>query len=174
MAHLKIRRSRAVAALAAVAGAAALITPAGASAAAAPACQTDQLVGFIAGSSGTAGSVVYTLRLDNLGPACTLHGFPGVSAVNVKGKQLGKPAVRSGAAGRTVTMRAATDFAWSSATVQLQITEAGNFPTARCAPALAAGLRVFPPNQTTALAVPLPFTACTVASQTFMSVQSVR
>ena len=162
-----------LAAAVAVAGTtAALALPAGASAATTPACRTGQLVSFVSGSNGTAGSIVYTLRFDNLGPTCTLTGYPGVSAVNLKGKQLGKPAGKSGGAGHTVRLAGPHDGTWGSTTTQVQIVEAGNFPTAKCEPALAAGLRVYPPNQTAALAVPLPFEACTTG-QSFMSVKAV-
>jgi len=42
---------------------------------------------------GAAGSVYYTLQFTNLsGHACTLRGYPGVSAVSLSGHQLGAPA----------------------------------------------------------------------------------
>jgi hypothetical protein len=166
------RRMGVLAALAAAGAGPALAAPAGASAAP-RACQTAQLVTLVSGSSGTAGSIIYTLRFDNLGTTCTLHGFPGVSAVDLKGRQLGRPAVKAGGAGRTITIPGPSDFSFGGATARLQITEAGNFPAARCKPALAAGLRVYPPNQKAAAAVPLPFEACTTR-QTFMSVRAVR
>ena len=170
---MRVSRIHTLAAAVAVAGTtAALAAPTGASAATAPACRTGQLVSFVSGSNGTAGSIVYTLRFDNLGPTCTLSGYPGVSAVNLKGKQLGKPAAKRGPAGHPVTLAGPHDGTWGTTDVQVQIVEAGNFPAAKCRPALAAGLRVYPPNQTAALAVPLPFEACTTG-QPFMSVTAV-
>jgi hypothetical protein len=147
--------------------------PAPPSRAAAPACQTGQLVSFISASNGAAGSIYYTLQFDNLGATCTLSGYPGVSAVSLTGKQLGTPAIKTGAKGRTVRLAGAKDGRWGTASAQLRIVEAGNFPTARCEPALAAGLRVYPPNQTAALAVPLPFQTCTT-SQSVLSVTAVK
>ena len=55
----------------------------------------------------------------------------------------------------------------------LQIVNVSNIPPARCKPVTAAGLRVFPPNQTRAKIVPFPFGACSASGPLFLGVQPV-
>src|SRR5271156_415533 len=66
-----------------------------------PKCATSGLVMWLnSEDSGTAGSFYYHLELANLsGRTCTLAGYPGVSAVNLDGRQIGSPA------GREVTQK---------------------------------------------------------------------
>jgi hypothetical protein len=149
--------------------------PAVAKTAAAPACTTRQLVATIGSPNGAAGSIYYKLTFTNLGSACTLAGYPGVSAVNVEGAQLGSPATRSGSGSRTITLKAASiNSVFPTASATLQIVEAGNFPTARCNQTLAAGLRVYPPGQKAALVVPLPFDACAKTGTTYLAIGAVK
>jgi len=64
-------------------------------AAAVPACTADNLGVWVAVSQldGAAGSAFYPLQFTNLGRhACAMRGFPGVSAVDRNGHQLGSPA----------------------------------------------------------------------------------
>jgi hypothetical protein len=107
--------------------------------------------------SGTAGSTYYTLNLTNLsGHACTLRGYPGVSAVTLTGSQLGAAATRDASSPiRTVSLRAG-----ASASSALRITDIGVFSPSLCGPTTAAGLRVYPPGQTASKLIPFPFAAC--------------
>jgi hypothetical protein len=121
--------------------------------------------------NGAAGSIYYQLKLTNLsGRACTLFGYPGVSAVDLGGHQLGKAASRNPAhrAQRVTLANGAT------ATATLQIAEAGNFPRATCRQVTAAGIRVYPPNQTAAKIVPFPFQACSRTGPNYLSVETVQ
>jgi len=63
-------------------------------AASAPGCATSDLMVWLGiPGDGTAGSTYYELELSNISHhTCTLFGFPGVSAVNRSGAQLGSPA----------------------------------------------------------------------------------
>src|ERR1700760_2636144 len=110
-----LRWPRGLVALAAVAAGVTALSlasgPAGAatraSAAATPACQTGGLVVWInTQGNGTAGTIFYTLNFTNLsGHPCTLRGFPGVSAVNLRGGMLGRAATRdTGQTVRAVTL----------------------------------------------------------------------
>lgn len=120
--------------------------------------------------SGTAGSSYYKLKLTNLsGHRCTLRGYPGVSAVNLAGRQLGSRASREhvGKVKRVTLKQGAT------ATAVLRIAEAGNFPTAKCHMRTAAGLRVYPPGETSSKIVPFPFSACSRKGPVFLSVRAV-
>ena len=62
-----------------------------------PACAAADLGAWVAvsQSDGAAGSVFYPLQFTNLSRhACAMRGFPGVSAVDRHGHQLGSPAGR--------------------------------------------------------------------------------
>ncbi len=136
-----------------------------------PPCATASLVVWLdTNGSGAAGSVYYRLELTNLAAhACSLRGYPAVSAVDLAGRPLGSAATRNPAhAARRVTLaRGAT------ATAVLQVAQAANFPAPRCRPATAAGLRVSPPGQADARIVPFPFPACSRRGPVYLTVQAV-
>ena len=163
---LSPRWTRCLVALSAVAPAVAALSLAGvpagaatpASGAATPTCQTRGLVIWInTQPNGTAGTIFYTLNFPTLsGHPCVLRGFPGVSAVNLRGRTFGRAASRdSGQPVRNVTL---TNHQTGHAV--LGIVDVGALPASSCPPTTAAGLRVFPPNQTTAKLIPFPFQAC--------------
>jgi hypothetical protein len=131
------------------AGGPAAVGPAGA-----PAC-TDEHTQVWLGlpGDGTAGATFYQLEFSNIGPTtCTLFGFPGVSAVRANGHQIGPGASRTGRHGSVVTL-----LPGETGHAVLEVTDAG----AVCAhPVRAAGLRVYPPGQTTAQPVPLAIEVC--------------
>jgi Domain of unknown function (DUF4232) len=160
------------AALASLAALAATSSPADpARAAAAPRCATSGLVLWLnTAGNGAAGSVYYNLYFTNLsGRPCTLKGYPRVSAVDLGGHRIGATASRETdkqpalvTLGRGVT-----------ATAVLRIVQAGNFPAAGCVAVTAAGLRVFPPGQSTSKVIPFPFQACSRAGQRVLAVRTV-
>jgi hypothetical protein len=121
--------------------------------------------------NGAAGSIIYTLEFTNLsGRACTLLGYPGVSAVDLAGHQLGSAASRSNSVKARV-VKLAND---ATAITLVRIVQAANFPPATCRPVTAAGLRVYPPNRTASKVVPFPFKACSHTGLAYMEVQAVR
>jgi hypothetical protein len=137
----------------------------GAAAASPPRCTTAGLdVWLDSEGSGAAGTIFYSLEFTNLsGHACTLTGFPGVSAVSLTGAQLGSAARRAPIhPAKVVTLAAgsANNMAGDTASVLLGIVEAGNYSPSACHPVTAAGLRVYPPGQTTSEVVNYPFEAC--------------
>jgi Protein of unknown function (DUF4232) len=171
---LSPRRLTGVAALACAAALAPAAALAGTASPAAPAvaagtprCATSGLVVWMnTQGDGAAGSVYYTLKFTNLsGHACTLRGYPGVSAVSLTGRQLGSPAGWGSL--RATTVRLASG---RTATAELQIADTGNY--SQCFQRLpqrpgmagllptAAGLRVYPPNQTASTVIPYPLRAC--------------
>ena len=166
--------------MAALGGAAALAIPAAlataspadpATAAAARKCATSGLVVWLnTTGNGAAGSVYYNLYLTNLsGHPCTLRGYPRVSAIDLHGHQVGA------AASRETDKRPAvvTLGRGVTATAVLRVVQAGNFPASSCGEVTAAGLRVFPPGQTTSKVVPFPFQACSRAGQSVLSARTV-
>jgi hypothetical protein len=124
---------------------------------AAPACMKRGLVVWLnTQSNGAAGSFYYRLEFTNLsGRACSLHGYPGVSGVDLAGRGLGSPAGRNPSRIRTITLANG-----ATGNAVLRIVVVGNFPPARCRQTSAAGLRVYPPNQRALKLVPFPFRAC--------------
>lgn len=140
--------------------------------AAMPVCATSGLVIWLnTQGDGAAGSSYYHLELTNLsGHACSIRGYPGVSAVNLAGHQLGAAAGRDRAQPNPLLALAPG----ATAAVLLRIVDADNFPASRCRQVTAAGLRVYPPNQTTAKVVPFPFRACSRQGPTYLTVRAVQ
>lgn len=126
----------------------------------APACETPGLVVWLDTSgNGAAGTIFYKLHFTNLsGHACTLNGYPFLFAINLKGHQVGPRAVFRKPSPHSVTVGKG-----KTVTAVLGIVEAGNFPPSACRPVTAAGLRVYPPNQTRFKVVPFPFSTCSRA-----------
>jgi hypothetical protein len=165
----RLARWVAIATAAAAAGLGALIaTSSPAAAAGSPGCQTGGLVVWLdTNGNGTAGSIFYTLHFTNLsGHRCTLRGYPGVSAINLRGRQVGR------AAGRDTSRRVRTVSIRNGGTASavLRIVDNGVLPN--CGMVTAAGLRVFPPNGRSSKTVPFPFGACQRAS--VLTVRAVR
>lgn len=130
-------------------------TPAGAapsSSAAGSACATSALQVKLGASDGYAGGVYQTIDFTNTsGSTCTLTGYPGVSLVTGPPyKQLGVPAKRS----TSTPVKVVTLAPGATASAVVQIVDALNFPSPTCQPAKAAALKVYPPNQFTAVYLP--------------------
>jgi hypothetical protein len=128
---------------------AASAAPAATRAAAAPACATANLSVWvdISQGSGAAGTIFYPLDFTNTGSrACTLHGFPGVSATNANTGQIGR------AAGWDPLYKAKTVTipAGGSAHAILSWVEIGNFTASGCKPTTASLIKVYPPGSKTA------------------------
>ena len=169
----RILAAAAVTCAAALAPAAALAASgphAGSARAATPSCATSGLdVWLNTQGQGVTGHTGYMLNFTNLsGSKCTLFGYPGVSAVTLAGTQLGSAAARSGPAPKTVTLaNGATTHAL------VLITNPGVIPASKCGPVTAAGLRVYPPNQTHSRVAPYPFTACSKSGPIYLTISPV-
>jgi hypothetical protein len=170
-----IRRSLGAGAAAAV-GASALwalaAAPAsGAGAAGTPDCATSRLVVWLdtAEGGGAAGTSYHRLTFTNLGPACHLAGYPGVSAVDLAGRRIGRAAARERVTpARTVVLKRG-----ASAVATLGIGTAANYPARACRPVTAAGLRVYPPNRRASKIVPFPFPACAATGPAILRIRPV-
>jgi hypothetical protein len=98
--------------------------------------------------------------------ACTLYGYPGVSALGGGGVQLGSAAARDAShPNRLITLNPG-----ATAHVELRITDVGNYPPSACHPANAVALRVYPPNDYTATEIPFSFRACAKPGPAFLRV----
>jgi Protein of unknown function (DUF4232) len=150
-----------------VAALAATSTPA-AGRAATPACRTSGLVIWLTPQfgGGYAGGYYYNLNFTNQsGHACTLGGYPGVSAVSRSGRQLGSPAGWGAPGNPVVTLPNGY-----TATSLLRVEDARAYGCR----ATAAGLRVYPPNQFTAKVISYRLSACARRGPVWMGAGPVR
>jgi hypothetical protein len=91
--------------------------------------------------------------------ACTMYGYPGVSFVTgPTGSQINEPAQRSPAQGSPTLVPLSPG---GKAHASLLLVNVANYPTNTCKPVQAAGLRVYPPDDTTALYTSSPQQICT-------------
>jgi hypothetical protein len=155
-----------------VAAAVLVATPAAVTRAAAqvPSCSTSSLVVWLNDlpGGGTAGSVYYELEFTNLSArACTLMGYPGVSALDLRGGRLGGGASRE-VTGRPRLVRIARG---ATAGAVLRVVDAGAL--ASCKPAAAAGFKVYPPGQIISRVVPFPFQACAQSGHSNLLVRAI-
>jgi Protein of unknown function (DUF4232) len=119
------------------------------SAPAAPACSTANLSVWVnlGQGSAAAGTDSWPLDFTNTGSrACTLYGYPGVSATNADGAQLGRAAERQ----PIFTARTVTIGVGGTAHAYLLWTEVLNFTPSGCKLGTASLLKVHPPNRTSA------------------------
>jgi hypothetical protein len=130
----------------------------------ATACATSALQIKLGPSDGYAGGVYQTIDFTNTsGSPCTLTGYPGVSLVTGPPyKQLGVPAKRS----TSTSAQVVTLAPGATANAVVQIVDALNFPSPSCEPAKAAALKVYPPNQFTAVYLPDTSYGCGKSVQT--------
>jgi hypothetical protein len=120
---------------------------------------------------GAAGSVYYRIELTNLSTAtCTVNGYPKVNAVDLKGGRIGAFATHeTGKAAKPVTLAPG-----QSASAQLRIVDALNFPADKCKATTAAGLRVGIPGGSGNKIAPLAFETCVRATTKTLSVAPVQ
>ena len=139
-------------------------------------CPSAALKAALGPPSGAAGSSYVPIRFTNVSATrCTLFGYPGVSFVTGRsGSEVGNPASRIPLpTGRDHRVTLAPGHA---ANAVLQVADAGNYPAARCQPASAPYLRVFPPDQTAALYLRNAdgYPACASRGVTILHVQPVQ
>lgn len=129
------------------------------------ACKTSGLDVWAAANRGSAyaGGYYDTVYVTNMsGHTCTVLGHAGISAVGLSGKEIGSPAGWVGPTPKLVTL--AQD---ATAAILVQVGDPANYGSTCLQPGthpgqvpLAAGLRVYPPGQTTSRVATLPVLAC--------------
>ena len=136
-----------------------------------PRCVSASTVVWLALSADSgAGSTFVTLEMTNLSrQTCALYGFPGVSAVDLAGRQVGSAAARD----RATLARVVRLSPGQTAGAQLRIAHVSNFPTTACRPVEAAGFRVYLPGTTRSKLVPFPLRACSKTGPVFLNVRAV-
>jgi hypothetical protein len=137
-----------------------------------PTCTSGNLAVWVNADAGNgaAGTIGYPLEFTNTsGHACRTIGYPGVSATNSAGKQLGD------AAGRNPLYRASsvTIPAGGTAHAILFYGDA-EVSTSGCKPTTASLLKVYVPNQTSARHTFFDLPVCTLAHHTYLRVTAIR
>jgi hypothetical protein len=133
-------------------------------------CLTRDLKVSLGPANGTAGTTFYPLQFLNAGKtSCTLSGYPGVSAVTSSGKQIGNPASRNKAKFQTVTLAPG-----KQRNASVGIVDTGNFDPSACAPVKAAGLKIFPPNQSKSVTIKKTFSTCSSTTTNSLQVGPVK
>lgn len=143
-----------------------------AGAAATKACSSSGLVIWAGEEPGgdAAGSIAYRIEFTNLsGTSCTVTGYPKVSAIDLHGKRIGAPAEIEPAKEAPSVKLSPGD----TATASLRIIEALNYPTGRCKPTTAAGLRITVPGGSGAKVAPLAFETCAKSRSQILTVGPV-
>ena len=138
------------------------------------ACTASDLGAWVAVTqgNGAAGSIFYPLQFTNLSRhACAMRGFPGVSAIDRNGHQLGSPASWDHAApARTVVLApgatAHSILRWSDATVA---TSPGCHPVSS-----PFELRIYPPGQYRATYAAFGLKACSHAGPAYLGVETIQ
>jgi hypothetical protein len=133
---------------------------------------TRDLQAKVANAQGAAGSVYQNIDFTNVGSAtCSLYGYPGVSlGTGMPFNQVGAAASRSTTASPTVI----TLSPGQTANALLRVTQALNYPSAKCAPTKTSYLRIYPPNQTTAIYLTYAATGCTSTSVNLLTIGVVQ
>jgi hypothetical protein len=157
-------------------GAAAWATSASASAAA-PAASTPRCTAAdlsvwlnLGEANAAAGTAFYPLEFTNVSNrACHLFGYPGVSATNGSGKQLGN------AAGRNARFKATTVTIAAGGTAHAEVdwVASGLSPAIKCKPTTATFIRVVPPGAKHSDFGFAPIPACSVKGETYLHVSAV-
>lgn len=121
------------------------------------ACSSADIVNWLnTTGNGTAGSIYYQVEFTNVSTQhCTLFGYPGVSAVNAAGHQIGATASRQSATPHTVNLAPG-----ASATAAWQVTVTSNFTPSACKAQTAHGVRVYAPGATISDVIPFPYSTC--------------
>ena len=129
-----------------------------AAASAAKRCKTPGLdVWLNSEVSGATGGLDLKLEFTNLsGHRCTMFGYPGVSWVDLAGRQIGAPGSRE----PNVPPRVVTLAPGATATAPLRASNVFFMPAPGCNPLLAAGMRVYPPNEKSSRIAPMPLNTC--------------
>jgi Protein of unknown function (DUF4232) len=144
-----------------------------ASSTAVPACTADNLGVWVAvsQSDGAAGSVFFPLQFTNLSRhACAMRGFPGVSAIDRNGHQLGSPAGRS----HVVPARTVVLAPGATAHTILRYSDVTVSTAPGCHPVFSTfELRVYPPGQRGATYAAFDLEACSHAGPVYLDVEPI-
>ena len=139
-----------------------------------PACTAGDLGAWVAVTqgNGAAGSIFYPLQFTNLSRhACALRGFPGVSAIDRNGHQLGSPAGWD----HTRPVRTVVLAAGATAHATLRYSDATVATAPGCHPVSSmVELRIFPPGQRQATFAAFSMEACSHTGPVYLDVTPIQ
>lgn len=139
-----------------------------------PACTAGDLGAWVAVTqgNGAAGSIFYPLQFTNLSRhACALRGFPGVSAIDRNGHQLGSPAGWD----HTRPVRTVVLAAGATAHAILRYSDATVATSPGCHPVSSMfELRIYPPGQRQATFAAFSMEACSHAGPVYLDVTPIQ
>ncbi len=111
------------------------------------ACATNQLSASLGAGQGAAGHLITPLVLTNKSSSpCVVQGYPGVSLLDAHGAAIGSPATRASRPATPLVLAAG-----AGAQTDLETQDQGISPAPCWAPSTS--IKVFPPNQLTALTI---------------------
>ena len=135
-----------------------------------PKCTASDLGVWVAvdQGNGAAGTIYFPLEFTNLSHhTCYLFGYPGVSALDVNGRQLGSPASWESLSGARIVNLAPGATAHTK--LGYHDVVVGTAP--ECAQAkVATYLRIYPPGQRSATLAAFPIEACVHAGPVYMTI----
>ena len=138
------------------------------------ACTASDLGAWVAVTqvNGTAGSSYWPLQFTNLSRhACAMRGFPGVSAVDRSGHQLGSPAGRD----HVIPSRTVVLAPGATAHTLLRYADVAVATEPGCHPTFSTfELRIYPPGQYRATYAAFDLEACSHAGPVYLDVEPVR
>jgi uncharacterized protein DUF4232 len=135
-------------------------------------CRTSGLKVTLGPGEGAAGSTFFPLMIKNVSTKpCRTGGFGGVSLVSKpNGTPIGAPADRT----QQGSVKPIVLHQGQVATATIQLTNAENFPAAKCQPKQATGFRVYPPNETHSAFVAHRSPACASAKVHLLTLRPYR
>ena len=137
---------------------------------AATTCSSSQLTARLGRADGAAGSTYVPIILTNTGSTCVTEGYPGVSLIR-SGSQIGAAAGRDTSVSPTRIVLASQQ----SATATLRITQAGNYDTTTCQPRKATAIRIYPPDQTSAIDIATTaYTGCASMKLSILTITALK
>ena len=138
------------------------------------ACTAGDLGAWVAVTqgNGTAGSSYWPLQFTNLSRhSCAMRGFPGVSAINRSGHQLGSPAGRN----RVIPVRTVVLAPGATAHAILRYGDVTISTAPGCHPTFSTyELRIYPPGQYHATYAAFDFEVCSHAGPVYLDVEPVQ
>ena len=138
------------------------------------ACTASDLGAWVAltQGNGAAGSIFYPLQFTNLSRhTCALRGFPGVSAINRSGHQLGSPAIWD----HLIPVRTVVLAPGATAHTILRYSDATIATAPGCHPTFSTfELRIYPPGQYRATYAAFGLQACSHAGPVYLGVEPIQ
>jgi hypothetical protein len=124
-------------------------------------CHTNMLRASVVPGDNAAGHVGRVILFTNTSAqVCTMYGYPGVSFHNgAMGSQINDPAQRSTGEGGPVLV---TVPPGGTAHADLLLVNTANYPASTCKPVTAAGILIYPPDETQPLYVASAQQVCSV------------